>query len=78
MGLLNDLTNVERGFELFIRDTKSVIKLFDLEERAYDHAILFPQKSKGRIILATEAQLKKRSRTRSDLSSSARFCQCRR
>lgn len=37
----------QRGFDLKYTTPKDDFHFFELEERAYDHAILFPQKSKG-------------------------------
>ncbi|ORY84936.1 dolichyl-di-phosphooligosaccharide-protein glycotransferase subunit [Protomyces lactucae-debilis] len=37
----------QRGFDIHYAEPKSDFSFFHLEERAYDHAILFPQKSKG-------------------------------
>lgn len=38
---------LERGYELKFSTPKDDFNFFELEERVYDHAILFPQKSKG-------------------------------
>lgn len=43
------IKNTERGFKLSYESPKSEnIGLFDLGERAYDHLLLLPTKSKGR------------------------------
>jgi hypothetical protein len=51
----NDFSMIGRGFETTIESPKSEkIALFELGERAYDHLLLLPVKSKGMARCATE------------------------